>query len=175
MQAEAEATPGVVPVHHRIADAIRARIVAGELKADDPVPSAGELAEQWGCSVGSARAARRTHERGQDQRWPWPKKKRVRPPAKRIRMTVDFSQQQKDLVLRPEAERAATGAIELTAGISIKQTDFEPKYSELKASPDLAAEFEIKEGATLLRRTYETTDSDTGIRLSWSQSFIPVA
>lgn len=111
----------------------------------------------------------------QDQRWPWPKKKRVRPPAKRIRMTVDFSQQQKDLVLRPEAERAATGAIELTAGISIKQTDFEPKYSELKASPDLAAEFEIKEGATLLRRTYETTDSDTGIRLSWSQSFIPVA
>lgn len=170
----AEPTPGVVPVHHQIADAIRAQIVSGQLEPDSPVPSAGELADEWKCSVGSARAAldvltnegRITGGRG--------RRKRVRPPAKRIRLTIDFSQRQKDLVLRPTAERAATGAMELTAGISISRTDFETKYSEVHATAELATEFGIEEGAALSRRIYESIDSETGIRLAWSQSFIPM-
>jgi len=174
MQPEPESTPGVVPVHHRIADAIRAQIATGQLAPDAPVPSASELAAQWGCSVGSARAAldvlanegRIVGGRG--------RRKRVRPPTHRIRLTLDFSQQLKDLVLHPENERAQTGVAELTAGVSIKQTGFTAQYSVIPAPPDLAEEFSIPEEADVLRRVYETVDSESGTRIAWSQSFIPV-
>jgi GntR family transcriptional regulator len=173
MQPELESTPGVVPVHHRIADAIRAQIASGQLAPDAPVPSAGELAAQWGCSVGSARAAldvltnegRIIGGRG--------RRKRVRPPIHRIRLTVDFSQQLKDLVLHPKDERAQTGVAELTAGVSIKQTDFTAKYSEIPAPLDLAEEFSVPVDTEMLRRVYETVDLKSGVRIAWSQSFIP--
>lgn len=174
MQPEPESTPGVVPIHHRIADSIRAEIASGQLAPDQAVPSAGELATKWACSVGSARAAldvltnegRIVGGRG--------RRKRVSPAARRIRLRLDLTQQHKDLVLRPVHERAEIGATELTAGISIKQTDFVPRYTIVQATSDLASEFAIPEGSEVLRRTYETKDADSGVRISWSQSFIPL-
>ncbi|GGN55997.1 transcriptional regulator [Actinoplanes lobatus] len=175
MQQEPESTPGVVPVHHRIADSIRAEIVSGRLGPNDAVPSAGELAAKWNCSVGSARAAldvltnegRIVGGRG--------RRKRVRPPVRRIRLTVDFTQQQKNLVLRPEEERAAVGTAELTAGVPIDRTHFTARYSVVPITPELAEEFSVPDDVEVLRRVYETLEIDTGLRIAWSTSYIPVS
>ena len=86
-----------------------------------------------------------------------------------------MTQEQKDLVLRPEAERAQRGAIEMTSGISIDQTNFTNRYEVIQATEELAAEFHIEAGAELVQRSYEMTDRETGHRLTWSVSYIPVS
>ncbi len=121
MQAEAESTPGVVPVHHQIADDLRAKIVRGDLAPGDPVPSVNELAKQWGCSPGTARTAIRLLLGEGRISGGAGRRATVRPSMQRIRMSVDLNQRQKDLVLESAEDRAATGAIELTAGLSIKR------------------------------------------------------
>ncbi|WP_085067217.1 GntR family transcriptional regulator [Catenuloplanes japonicus] len=175
MQAEAESTPGVVPVHHQIADDLRAKIVRGDLAPGDPVPSVNELAKQWGCSPGTARTAIRLLLGEGRISGGAGRRATVRPSMQRIRMSVDLNQRQKDLVLESAEDRAATGAIELTAGLSIKDTKFVNSYTTITANGDLAAEFGIPEGSELLRREYENSRQDTGTRLSWSQSYIPVS
>jgi GntR family transcriptional regulator len=172
---QSEPTAGVVPVTHQIADALRARIEAGDLKPGDPLPSVSELTQRWSCSPGVARAAldvlrgegRITGGRG--------KPSTVRIPPRRIRLTIDWTQEQKDLVLRPEEERRVRGAIELTAGIPIEQLNSTHRYSRVPATDELAAEFSLEPGAELVRRAYEMTEKDTGHRVSWSVSYIPLA
>lgn len=170
-----EPTEGTVPVHYQIADAIRARIASGELAPGDSIPTIDELAQQWRCSPGVARSALAvlrgegliTAGRG--------KPAAVREPPRRIRFPYSFGQQQKDVVLRPEAERATAGAIELTAGIPISETDPSYRYSTVTAGPELAAEFDVPDDTKLSRRDYEMTDKRTGYRLALSTSYIPKA
>lgn len=172
---QSEPTAGVVPIHHQIADAIRARILSGELQPGDPVPPVRELCEEWKCAPISARNAlavlaaegRLSAGRG--------KRTRVRVPPPRIRLTMAMAQEQKDLVLAPRAMRAARGTIEMTADRSIDTTVSTHHYEVVGASPELAAEFGIDPGAELQRRQYEMTDQDTGLRLTWSISYIPLA
>jgi GntR family transcriptional regulator len=168
-----EPTAGVVPLHHQVADAIRAQIASGELKPGDPVPSVGELCEQWHCAPGSAKTALAvlknegliTGGRGRPAT--------VRKPPTRIRLNIENSQTAKDLVLRPESERRVKGAIELTAGISIEACISTHKYSVIPANDELAEEFGIEPGAKLVRRAYEMRERGTGRRVSWSISYIP--
>jgi GntR family transcriptional regulator len=168
-----EPTAGTVPVHYQIADAIRARIAAGELAPGDAIPTIEELAQQWRCSAGSARSALAvlrgegliTAGRG--------KAATVRQPPQRIKLPYTYGQQQKDAVLLPEAERSKAGAIELTAGISIEDTESTHQYSVIAAGPDLAEEFSVPPDTELLCREYEMTDPKTGYRLSLSTSYIP--
>jgi GntR family transcriptional regulator len=170
-----EPTAGTVPVHHQIADAIRARIASGELAPGDSIPTIDELAQQWQCSTGVARSALAvlrgegliTAGRG--------KPAEVRRPPRRIRLPYSFGQQQKDVVLRPESERAAAGAIEVTAGIPIADTKPSYRYSTVPAGAELAAEFGVADGTELLCRDYEMTDPRTGHRLALSTSYIPKA
>lgn len=170
-----EPTAGVVPVHHKIADDLRGRILSGLLKPGDPVPSVAELCKQWGCAPGSARSAlavltgegRITGGRG--------KRARVRAPARRVRISIDASQEQKNLVLRPRHERAVRGAIEITAGIPIDQVNSFHRYSIVEASGDLVSEFDVEPSAKFLRRVYEMTDPGSDTRIAWSVSYIPLA
>lgn len=169
-----EPTAGVVPLHHQIADAIRARITSGELKPGDAVPSVAELCEQWNCSAGSARAALSvlksegliTGGRG--------KPATVRQPPTRIRLTIDATQTAKNLVLRPRSERAVSGAIEQTAGLQLGQVISTHRYSTIEATNELAKEFDINPGVKLLLRVYEMTERNAGHRVSWSVSYIPI-
>ncbi|HEY1914697.1 MAG TPA: GntR family transcriptional regulator [Streptosporangiaceae bacterium] len=170
---DTEPTAGTVPVHFQIADAIRARITLGELSPGDSIPTIEELAEQWRCSPGSARSALAvlrgegliTAGRG--------KAATVRHPPRRIRLPYSYGQQQKDVVLLPEEERSKGGAIELTAGIPIEETESTYRYSTVAAGAELAAEFGVSNDTELLRRDYEMTDPQTGHRLSLSTSYIP--
>ncbi|MGH3876504.1 MAG: GntR family transcriptional regulator [Actinophytocola sp.] len=171
-----EPTTGTVPVHLQIADALRARITSGELAPGDAIPSASSLADEWGCSVGSARSAiavlmeegRLSGGRG--------KSATVRQPPVRRSLTLssDWSQVQKDMVLRPIGERRKRGAVELIAGIPIDDTDSSASYNRVLATPEIAQEFELPVGTEMLQRTYEMTDKDSGARIAWSVSYIPV-
>lgn len=168
-----EPTAGVVPLHHQIADVIRAQIASGELKPGDAVPSVGELCERWGCAPGSAKTALAvlknegliTGGRGRPAT--------VRQPPTRIRLNIDNTQAGKDMVLRPASERKVKGAIELTAGIPIEDVHSTHKYSFIPANEELAREFSIDPGTELVRRAYEMVRRDNGQRVSWSISYIP--
>ncbi len=170
---QAEPTVGVVPVHHRIANALRAQIVSGELQPGDAVPSVRELCTQWDCAPISARNAlavlaaegRLSSGRG--------KRATVRVPPPRIRLTMAMAQEQKDLVLAPREVRAGRGTIEMTADRSIRTTVFTHHYEIVSASPELADEFSIEPGTELQQRHYEMSDRETGLRLTWSTSYIP--
>src|SRR5487761_1770050 len=170
---DSEATIGTVPIHHQIADAIRGRITSGDLKPGDPIPTIDELSKEWTCAAGSARHALDvlrsegliTSGRG--------KPATVREAPQRIKLALGWAQKQKNLVLRPESERAVTGAIELTAGVPISKTISTHKYEFVRANAELAAEFSLPIGTLLLRRTYEITDPKNDRRLSFSVSHIP--
>jgi GntR family transcriptional regulator len=171
-----EPTTGTVPVHLQIADALRARIASGDLAPGDAIPSASSLAEEWHCSVGSARSAiavlmeegRLSGGRG--------KAATVRQPPVRRALTLssDWSQLQKDMVLRSAEERSKRGAIELIAGIPIADTHSTARYDRILANPEIADEFQLSVGAELVQRTYEMTDKGSGNRISWSVSYIPL-
>ncbi|MPZ61142.1 MAG: GntR family transcriptional regulator [Propionibacteriales bacterium] len=172
---EPERTPGVVPVHHQIADSLREQIASGTLKPGQSLPTIRELAQRWKCADGPVRRALEvlrtegliTAGRGR------PATVRNRQKRTPITLTTSWTQEQKDLVLRPRAERAKVGGIELTAGISIQDTVSSHRYSTITADPDLAAEFDVDAGTELVRRAYEITDPETGHLLSWSISYIP--
>jgi GntR family transcriptional regulator len=167
-------TSGVLPLHHQIADALRAQMDSGELAPGDNLPTLAQLGEQWGCAPGTVSQAlsllrsegRITSGRG--------KPAAVRPPATRITLEAGWTQEQKDLVLQPREVRAKRGAIEITAGVLIEDTHFSHVYDQVDATPDLAHEFGLEPGTKILRRTYEMTERRTGIRLSFSMSYIPV-
>jgi GntR family transcriptional regulator len=58
--------------------------------------------------------------------------------------------------------------------MSINQQRFTSHYEQVRAGNELAEIFGIKPTDLVLRRIYEATDRDTGRRLSWSVSHIPV-
>ncbi|WP_433465372.1 GntR family transcriptional regulator [Spirillospora sp. CA-128828] len=174
-----ERTAGVVPLHHQIADDLRARIAAGEFKPGDRLPSVRVLRERWGCSDGPVREAygvllqegRITSSRGAPAR--------VRTPPERKSLAISFDstpkQTQKDLALRPREEREAVGATELTIGTPIEQTEFSVSYERVPAGVDLGGEFSIDPGTEILQRSYRTVFKDTQKLALSSTSYIPVA
>jgi len=46
---------GPTPLYVQVADAVRARIEAGELLPDRPIPSENQLVQQYGVARGTAR------------------------------------------------------------------------------------------------------------------------
>ena len=168
-----EPTAGVVPLHHQIADAIRAQIASGELQPGQTVPSVGELCEQWHCAPGSAKTAIAVLKNEGLISGGRGRAALVRKPPTRIRLSIDGTQAAKALVLRPEAERRVNGAIEMTAGLSLDDVDSTHKYSIIPANEELAGEFDIPIGSELLRRAYEMVERASKRRVSWSISYIP--
>ena len=170
-----EPTAGVVPIHHQIADAIRAQIASGDLKPGDAVPTVAELCERWHCAPGSAKTALEVLKNEGLISGGRGRAATVRKPPTRIRLHIGNSQAAKSLVLRPENERRVNGAIEMTAGLTLNDVGATYKYSVIQANDELAKEFGIDVGTELVRRAYEMTERTTGHRCSWSISYIPKA
>jgi GntR family transcriptional regulator len=169
-----EPTAGTVPVHHKIADALRAQIESGDLAPGDPIPTIKALQSEWDCAAITVRSAlnvlrgegRITGGRG--------KPAVVREPPQRIRLYDGFGDDGKALVLRPRSERMTRGAIEMVSGIPIADVISSHVYDTIPADDDLAREFDVPAGTDLQRRVYEMTDRKTGYRLSFSISYIPL-
>ncbi|MYW97197.1 GntR family transcriptional regulator [Amycolatopsis rubida] len=173
---QAEHAVGAVPIHQRIADEIRDRIISGALPVGARLPSVRELQEQWSCTSITVRSAldvlrqegRITGGRG--------KPATVRPPMQRhpIHLSNNWTNEQKALVLKPRQEREKRGAIEMVAGIPIDNIISTHKYATVDASDELAAEFSVAVGEKLQRRVYEMTDPKSGLRIAFSVSYIPL-
>jgi len=170
-----ELTAVTAPVHLRIADDIRVKIETGELGPDDQLPTLGALAEQWSCSVTSARGAIAllreqgliSGGRGQ------PLRVRVKP-----RMVIRDSrrhQGEKDLAIASLDERRRHGEAEDDLGEELQALDFRCEYRRVPAPAELAAVFGIEPGAELLRKMYETRDKTGRTRRAYSVSWVPVS
>lgn len=157
-----------------VAQGIRQDIADGTLRPGDPIPTLTELRGR-GVSVTTAREAHRrlrewglvTGGRGAPLR--------VRVPHRRIVRSSERHQVEKDLVLRPEAERARWGTSEIELGVRISEVDFRAQYNRIAAGAELAAAMGIKIGVKLLERRYETRDPTTGYLAAASVSYIPLA
>ena len=79
---------------------------------------------------------------------------------------------EKDLALRPEAERAHLGEAETDLNMSITQQRFTSQYEQVLATDDWARLFGIQ---LLLRHSWEAVDPTTDLRLSCSVSHMPLS
>jgi GntR family transcriptional regulator len=170
-----ELTEVTRPISLRIADDIRVKIETGELRPDDQLPTLPALAEQWSCSITSARGAMAllrqqgliSGGRGQ------PLRVRVKP-----RMVIRDSrrhQAEKDLAVAGLEERRRHGEAEDDLGENLRNLDFHCEYLRVPASAELAAAFGIKPGTDLLRKMYETRDKSGWTRRAYSLSYVPVS
>lgn len=167
-------TSGVL-VQDQIAAAFRDRITRGELRPGDPLPTTREIMDRWECSKTTAQAAvaiLRAEDLITGGRGKSPVVK-APPRREQINLSAGWSQEQKNLVLEPREVRKSRGAIEMTSGISLDRVHSTHTYSTIPADDALAAEFAIEPGAPVVQRRYEMRDRETGIRLSYSTSWIP--
>jgi GntR family transcriptional regulator len=162
------------PIKLLIADAIRIQIESGELAPGASLPTIQEICEQWNCSTASAREALALLRQQGLVSGGRGKPLTVRTPHRRAVRSSDRHQAEKDLVLKPQAERALTGTSEIETGVSIEELRFRSEYGVIKATEALAAIVGVNVGAELLRREHETTEPRTGHRVAWSVSYIPV-
>lgn len=170
---EPQVTAALPPLQVQIADDLRIRIEVGELRPGDALPTLAELQQRWGCSMNPVRSAIEllkqqgliTGGRG--------KPPTVRTPPRQVVRSSERHQEEKDMVLRPEAERAKQGTAEVESGVSIEALDFRPVYDVVEANDDVAAALRIPVGTRVLRRAWELTDPATGRREAWSVAHIP--
>jgi GntR family transcriptional regulator len=163
------------PIQLAIADAIRLRIERGELKPGDSIPTIQEIRDAWNTSTASARAALAllreqgliTGGRG--------KALAVRIPPRPTLRSSTRHQIEKDLVLRPESERARVGTSELENDTPIEEVEWRCTYEKVPATEELAEIFKIDTDTELLLRTYESVTRTHKVRQSWSMSYIPCA
>jgi len=167
-------TSGFVPVRDRIADSIRAAIQSGELKPGDNLPPLTAIMKEWNVARATADAAFGVlREEGLITAGGRGRPSQVRVPPKRIKLPAGMGQAMKNLVREPEEVRASNGALEMTTGATIQDVTFSAQYTEVEAPENLAEEFGIEPGATLIRREYSMVNKSTGHLTSWSESFIP--
>ncbi|MFJ7278152.1 GntR family transcriptional regulator [Kitasatospora sp. NPDC098663] len=159
-------------VYERIADALRQRIRAGQLKPGERLPAETALAEQYDTSVPTIRQAtgvlvaegliEKQHGRGTFVR---------KEPTRVVRDNARH-QWEKDRARASEAERLTTGATERDTGLTINDLVFEASYEQVPAAGGLAEEFGVPEGTTLLQRTYRTRYREERTPLNRSQSYL---
>jgi GntR family transcriptional regulator len=172
---EPQTTTVQAPIQLRIADDIRIKIEKGELRPGQAIPTLAEICTAWRCSMNAARGAVNllkaqgliTAGRG--------KAPTVRVQPGRVIRSSERHQVEKDLAIRPEAERAAVGEAETNFSMPITEQRFSARYDQIGASDDIASVLGIHPGELLLRRQWESTDPQTGVRLSRSTSYIPLS
>jgi GntR family transcriptional regulator len=131
-----------------LADAPAARIRRGECAPGDRFPTVNEPA--------GARSTTRV---------------RVQPPHQ-VRANTGY-QVEKDLVLRPEEERATAGVAELDSGVSLSTTyEDQVELDVIPAPPDVAGFLGLETGALVLRRT-STRRHERGAGADRSVSYVP--
>lgn len=168
-------TPFAAPIQLRIADDLRIKIETGELRPGDLLPSAHEMAQQWGCSPSSGRAAINLLKRQGLAVGSQGNRPVVRIPPRRTVLRQEVNQLEKDRALLGEEERRQRGAAEDTLHTSINDLDFTARYTQVSSNEEMADIFGVPAGSTLLRREYETRDKRSRLREQWSVSYIPVS
>lgn len=158
--------------YERIADDLRQKIQAGELRPGDQLPGEQVLRAEYKVSLPVVRQALdvleaeglvdRIHGRGT-----W-----VRVPRQRVRRTNDRYQWEKDRVRDSDAERGKTGATERDTGLTLDALEFHAEYSTIDAPAELAEIFGVPAGARLLRRIYRTSRRDEDAPLSLATSYL---
>lgn len=167
-------TSGFVPVRDQIADSIRAAIQSGELKPGDTIPSLTTIMAEWEVARATADAAIAVlREEGLISPGGRGRPSTVRLPPERIKLPAGMGQAMKNLVRKPEAERAANGALEMTTDSSVSDVEFSAQYTEVAATEELAQAFGIEPEAVLVRREYAMAGKKSGQLKSWSVSYIP--
>ena len=162
------------PIQIQIADDLRMKIESGELVPGTLLPTLQQLQDEWDCSSTSARAAialLKTQGLITGGRGRAPE---VRRPAPKVCRSSERHQEEKDLVLKPESERRATGLAETDMGSKIEELTFLTDYERIVPSKRLAVDLGVSGDSEVLRRTYEMRDRRDGRRLSLSVSYIPV-
>ncbi|MEU1419518.1 GntR family transcriptional regulator [Kitasatospora sp. NPDC005751] len=159
-------------VYERIADSLREKIRAGQLKPGDRLPAETALAGEYDTSVPTIRQAtgvlvaeglvEKQHGRGTFVR---------KQPTRVVRDNARH-QWEKDRARQPEVERLKTGATERDTGLTVNDLIFEANYKQVPASAELAEVFGIAEGAMLLERTYRTRYQEERTPLNRSQSYL---
>lgn len=166
-------TPARLDKQVQIADDLRIRIEQGDLQPGDELPPVSDLIAMYDCSTAAARAAvELLKQQGLVSGG------RGKPPRVRIHPLVvtrwsSRHQQEKDMALRPAADRAQDGVAETDLGKAIEDVDFSAKYTTAVASGKLATQFDVNHGTKLLERTFEWKDKRSGQRLLWSVSYLP--
>jgi GntR family transcriptional regulator len=85
----------------------------------------------------------------------------------------DRHQLEKDLVRASEQDRRSVGAAELDLGIPVEQLTVADRYDTIEPNDELCTVLGIEPDTPVLRREHETSDPQTGQRLSFSVSYIP--
>jgi GntR family transcriptional regulator len=162
------------PIQLQIADDLRIKIETGALRPGDLLPSAHELAQSWGCSPSSGRAAINLLKRQGLAVGSQGNRTIVRVPPRRTVLRQDINQVEKDRVLLDEDTRRQRGAAEDTLQTPLHELNFVVHYTQVQSTEEQAEAFAVPVGSEILRREYETTDKASGLREQWSVSHIPV-
>ncbi|MCM2393081.1 GntR family transcriptional regulator [Streptomyces albipurpureus] len=158
--------------YERIADRLRQRIRAGELKPGQRLPAETELVKEYRTSLPTLREALglllteglidKKHGIGNF----------VRKPRKLVRRDNARHQWEKDRARLSELERQATGATERDTGLSVSDLVFSASYREVQASEDLAAQLDVPTGTRLLERIFRTNYCDEDTPLNLARSYL---
>jgi GntR family transcriptional regulator len=162
------------PIKLLIADSIRIKIENGELPPGASLPTIQELCDEWNTSTASARDALNLLRQQGLVSGGRGKPLTVRTPHFQAVRSSERHQAEKDLVLKPENERALVGTSEIETGVSIERLTFRSDYEVISADEELASSTGVRVGDQILRREYETIDPKTNHRVAWSVSYIPV-
>ncbi|MEU5949625.1 GntR family transcriptional regulator [Micromonospora sp. NPDC047465] len=142
--------------YDRVAADLRSKIRAGRFAPDTRLPAETDLARDYGVTVNTMRRALELllQEGLIDKRQGAGNYVRQqRPPMVR---TTERYQWEKDRVRLPADERRAAGATERDTGLNRDDLDFYAEYTQIPATAEIAAVFNVPEGTRLLRRVYHT-------------------
>ncbi|WP_030169343.1 GntR family transcriptional regulator [Streptomyces sp. NRRL S-813] len=156
-----------------LADALATAIRRGEYASGDRFPTVNELARAHNVAPNTAsRAVQMLKERGLlSGKAGGTTRVRVQP-VHQVRANTRY-QTEKDLVLRPEDERATTGVAELDSGVSLSTLhENHAQLDVIPAPPDVAELLELEAGALVLRRT-NTRRHKQGAGAGKSISYMP--
>lgn len=158
--------------YERIADDLRARIRAGELKPGQRLPAETALAKEYKTSLPTMREALtlllteglidKKHGVGNF----------VRKPRQLVQRDNARHQWEKDRARVSEAERQATGATERDTGLTVSDLVFSATYSDVPASEELAAHFGVPVGTPLVERVYRTHHREEDSPFNIARSYL---
>jgi GntR family transcriptional regulator len=170
---EPQRTPVRPDKQVQIADDLRIRIESGELAPGDTLPPVSDLIATYKCSTAAARAAVELLKQQGLVSGGRGKPPRVRVQAVMVTRWSSRHQHEKNMVLRPAEERARAGVMELDLNTPIEDVKFSASYSKVDATGKLAEAFNTPTETSLLKRTFEWSSKETGLRLLWSVSYLP--
>lgn len=163
------------PLAEQVTGHLRAQIQSGALEPGQRLPTTGALRDEWGVSdvtIRRAVAALR-HEGLIYSRQGKGVYVRVLPT--RVRHSYQSDRDEKQRALADLETRRRSGTAESDMGVSINDLDFQPKFTQHDEAPAwLVEEFGLGADSRVLEREYITRDPKTGLRTSWSRSWLPV-